>query len=435
MYISKIVLENVCCFDNLSLEFNSSDASGSWIVFLGDNGVGKTTILRSIAMGLCDETSASALLRELYGDFIRYQAPDEKATIRIEFASHGSSESIWTETSIFKAKSGRVELDQKTSPEKEFPWDRIFACGYGAFRGGYTTLDVVEYSSVDSVYTLFNYGASLQNPELVFSRMIVAELRDRVDRMLKAIDDVLMLPPGSTLLTRQGIMVSGQWIEEVGYGGWGDGHRATLAWLADLFGWIFLYDENMLSNGATGIVLLDEIEQHLHPSWQRRIIGRLHEAFPNIQFIVTSHAPLCVIGTTDLPDHKCDLIVLRPQGDTVQDVATRTTPKGLRADQVLTSYLFGMTTTSDDETKHEVERYADLASKERTPQEDSEFNLIRQSLDAKLGSEETELERTVAVAVHEVLSKNPEASEFTKETLDYELRRKLRELLGGKKAS
>lgn len=40
-----------------------------------------------------------------------------------------------------------------------------------------------------------------------------------------------------------------------------------------------------------GVVLIDEIEQHLHPAWQRTVIGSLRRAFPNIQFIVSTHSP------------------------------------------------------------------------------------------------------------------------------------------------
>ncbi|HIF9498101.1 TPA: AAA family ATPase [Photobacterium damselae] len=45
---------------------------------------------------------------------------------------------------------------------------------------------------------------------------------------------------------------------------------------------------------AHGIVLIDEVDMHLHPQWQRSILGGLQKAFPNIQFIVTTHSPLVI---------------------------------------------------------------------------------------------------------------------------------------------
>ncbi len=68
MYIKRVKLTNVRCFEHIEIEFENR---GSSIIVAGDNGDGKSTLLRSIAMGLCDESSAAALLRELPGDFVR----------------------------------------------------------------------------------------------------------------------------------------------------------------------------------------------------------------------------------------------------------------------------------------------------------------------------------------------------------------------------
>jgi hypothetical protein len=79
-------------------------------------------------------------------------------------------------------------------------------------------------------------------------------------------------------------------------------------------------------------------------------------------------------------------------------------PRGLRADQVLTSYLFGLTTSSDDRTKYEIERLSDLLGKpQRSVREEKEINKLRSILNEKLGSAETELERRVSRAVENVL--------------------------------
>lgn len=71
-----------------------------------------------------------------------------------------------------------------------------------------------------------------------------------------------------------------------------DGEKCTLALLGDLTRRLSLANpslENPL-NGE-GVVLIDEIELHMHPAWQRRILATLKSLFPNIQFIVTTHSP------------------------------------------------------------------------------------------------------------------------------------------------
>jgi len=187
VYIKKVTLKDVCCFEDLTLEFNLPKASGHWAVLLGDNSTGKTTVLRSIAMGLCGETSASALLRELYTDWVRYQAVNKTARIRIEFAALDRPEPVWIETKITESSSGDTEVHQITSPKQDFPWEAIFVCAYGAKRGGYASQDITEYSSVDSVYTLFNYDALLQNPELILRRF---EDKKTAEQIIKTIDSI-----------------------------------------------------------------------------------------------------------------------------------------------------------------------------------------------------------------------------------------------------
>jgi hypothetical protein len=78
--------------------------------------------------------------------------------------------------------------------------------------------------------------------------------------------------------------------------------QGTLSVLS-IFGLIYYYlrsvfpdtpEEEVLKKPA--IVFIDEVDAHLHPSWQQRIIGLLRDSFPNVQFIVTAHSPLVVAG-------------------------------------------------------------------------------------------------------------------------------------------
>ena len=78
-----------------------------------------------------------------------------------------------------------------------------------------------------------------------------------------------------------------------------DGEKCTLALFGDLARRIALANpclDNPLE--GEGVVLIDEIELHMHPSWQRRVLNVLHEVFPNIQFIITTHSPQ-VLGEAD----------------------------------------------------------------------------------------------------------------------------------------
>jgi hypothetical protein len=313
LYLKKVELTNVRCFETLKFDLVAPQSGPrSWGMILGDNGVGKTTLLRGIAMGMCDAASAAGLLREIYGEWIREVASDtagsphakpEPAQIYLEFFPTTDADHISVTTWVKPNPLGYSTVKQHTQfgkSKKDFPWDRIFACGYGAARRGFGTKDIDDYATLDAVYTLFNYDVPLQNPELVLRR--VAAQKRKLKPVLDSIAEVLQLEPGSIALTPKGLTLKGDWGNFHAIRGLGDGFQATLAWITDLLGWAIFYNPVASLSDISGIVLIDELEQHLHPRWQRRIVGLLNSHFPNVQFIATTHTPMCAIGTTDLKE-------------------------------------------------------------------------------------------------------------------------------------
>ena len=432
MYIKRIYLKNIRCFKELDLTFTNPEDGGKFILFLGPNGVGKTTILRSIALGLCDETSAAGLISELVGDIVRHDCNVKEGIIKIELQEKSSSESFTIETKI------KPDIDESSS-EREirkiipdgFPWDKLFLCGYGAARTAIGTSTYKKYRIIDAVYTLFNYESPLQNLEIPFYRLSHGESNSVEKSIFRRIELVLDLPADSIRLDKSGISVNGPWGEFIPTGAIGDGYAATLAWISDMVGWAMLYQKRQFDIDFPGIILLDEIEHHLHPSWQKKIISLLHSQFPSIQFIATTHAPMCAIGTTDLRDDECELVTLKPTDKHVESMAGNKPPRGSRADQVLTSYLFGLDTSSDDETKAQIKEYSRLAGKTRNSIEDQEHNRLSRILNRKLGSRESELEREVAKAVMDTLVKSPLVKTIGNKALAFEVSRQLKDLMEG----
>ena len=79
-----------------------------------------------------------------------------------------------------------------------------------------------------------------------------------------------------------------------------DGVRSTLAMVMEIAFRCYLLNPHLDEQAAketTGVVLIDEIDLHLHPAWQKRIIGDLRKAFPELQFIVTTHGLVIMITT------------------------------------------------------------------------------------------------------------------------------------------
>ena len=125
-----------------------------------------------------------------------------------------------------------------------------------------------------------------------------------------------------------------------------DGYRAFLGWVGDL---LFHIEQSCPSGKKLvdneGIVLIDEIDLHLHPAWQMKILPLLADALPNIQFFVTTHSPL-VVGSIEWQN----IIYLKTGEDKSSfPIRDRHNTYGLDSDQILVSDLFGLKSTRNNE--------------------------------------------------------------------------------------
>ena len=155
------------------------------------------------------------------------------------------------------------------------------------------TTSYSEYTGVDAVYSLFNYETPMQNIELNLRRL---SKEINIEKLFRKLEDVLLLERTSIQLKRNGISIIGPWGSFMPVGTLGDGYQSTLAWIMDMYGWKLLYERVVMGVEINGIVILDEIEQHLHPLWQKEIINRLSRQFRNVQFFVSTHSPIVAIN-------------------------------------------------------------------------------------------------------------------------------------------
>jgi predicted ATP-binding protein involved in virulence len=192
-----------------------------------------------------------------------------------------------------------------------------------------------------------------------------------------------------------------------------------------------IYAGRFVGNSSIGgILLIDEIEQHLHPRWQRHVIQRLRRQFPQTQIIASTHTPLVAAGAVDVDDS----IVLRvTQGGKVTNLDTATIA-GKRADQVLASEAFGLVTTRSPASQREISRYAELLGTDpRTDEEEAELRELKERIVEALRWGENDFERTVEKAVDQALESL--VLKAPRELLDLEARRQLREIFQDEKPS
>jgi predicted ATP-binding protein involved in virulence len=137
-----------------------------------------------------------------------------------------------------------------------------------------------------------------------------------------------------------------------------DGFRSVIALAGDLI-WRLLQAFPDLDDPtqASGVVLIDELDIHLHPSWQREIAGWLREVFPNLQFFVATHSPLVAAGGGE------DALTLRLDIVEGELQATEIPYRELAADadRTLRSPAFSLKSTYPPVTDKKIKRYHELS--------------------------------------------------------------------------
>ena len=159
------------------------------------------------------------------------------------------------------------------------------------------------------------------------------------------------------------------------------GTQSTIQWLAHLvFGYAQYYDYPESIEEKPAVLIVDEIDVHLHPSWQRRIIPALTKNFPNLQIFCSTHSPLMLAG---LGEGQVQLLNRDADGR-VTVSRNRWDMAGWSAEEILRSVL-GVRDTMDLTTASEIDRMGELSIKEAlTDDEATELEGIRSRVEQGL---------------------------------------------------
>ena len=144
-----------------------------------------------------------------------------------------------------------------------------------------------------------------------------------------------------------------------------EGYKIVIAMVADLAARMAEANPEMPNPlDATGIVLIDEVDLHLHPKWQRSILQDLHRVFPNVQFIVSTHSPIIVVGAAEI----AQVVNLNIIPDNTDDVVPSITVSNVG--QVLLSELFGLKSLQSPEWDGKIQERDEILAKPELTTED-----------------------------------------------------------------
>lgn len=414
MHIDSLSIANVGGFGDegsaLDLDRGSSSLAG-WTVVAGRNGSGKTSLLRAIALTVLGRSMASWLQHDAR-DWVRLGA--DEATVRVGVTAHSVDQFskkgnrsprielarhwgvVGEGAKRVVVTSGREIARGRTRSEEACrgPWaigsTGWFLAGYGPFRrlSGHA-VDAQRAMSgpaaVARTVTLFREDASLIES--------MQWLRDVHLRALEKDDEAVEMKRIVFALLEDGLLpdpelrvarydADGLWVTRGEQGiallltSLSDGYRSVAALVLDLlrslvqaFGADHIEVASKARRGEPrvvvpypGVVLIDEVDAHMHVSWQRRIGPWLKAHFPEIQFIVSTHSPF-ICQSAD----ENGLILLPEPGSggplRLADEALWHRVVNGTADDALLSELFGMERTWSDEAEGKRKELAALELK------------------------------------------------------------------------
>lgn len=305
----------------------------SWLVLLGENGVGKSSVLQAVALALMGDADREELRQ--------YRAQPHNVL------SHGRSSGHVSVRLTGLDEPVHLTFDSERY-ESNYPSSPVVLLGYGSTR----LLRTAEQEATDDegglvrLQNLFNPFARLNDVERwVADPANVSS--DRFKDMADALMDLLQLDRAVAKVFRRNGHVRinhgdrTEWLGELS-----DGYASVVALALDIMMVLSsLWTGEGSIRNAEGVVLLDEIGVHLHPRWQMEIVSRLRKVFPSLQFITTTHQPLCLQG---LGEGEVVLMDRDPNKE-IFILADLPSPSDLRAEQLLTSPFFGLHTTISPE--------------------------------------------------------------------------------------
>lgn len=358
MYITKLVLKDVGPFKGINIEFNSRV-----LVFIGKNGVGKSTILQSISAlwALTYSVNQNIIPKTRYGAqdssiIGKLNIDNNEHEIRFDYTWALDSENI-KRHNLQNSRQLDVPLIA-ISPYRKFARTNISGPvkeseNYNKSEIMYTFANKIIEDNQSSIqnwlvnryfFSKERWGERYKKELLFFSKkfndFFPSNESIRFSSVNQIMEPLFTTPTGDIPfhLLSSGIQSIGYMIFEI--------IQSLNKYYKDTDN-IFL---------EKGVVLIDEIEVHLHPQWQKNILQGLSNMFPNCQFITTTHSPLvvsnCEAGQVALLNREDDEIKIERPLNT----------NGWLAEDIYNEYM-GLETSRSDKMVNLLNKYRDLANK------------------------------------------------------------------------
>ena len=391
MYVESISMREFRTFKHVCTDFLHPDTDygddhesprvPNMNLMIGPNGSGKTTLLKGIALAALGPAVAESGLFPYY--LIRREPGElgyREASIKAVFIPNRQDRNSGLPESVKRVQS-HIRIDHRGDLERlkwahddDKSWhpiyssssDAFFFVGYGSSRRVEKTDRVDEagrrsssFSRARRIMSLFEEAYSLLPLSHWLPRYQASDPA-RFTEVSLLVNRLL----GSDRYRFTGEMEDGEYIFQdqntrVPFPALSDGYRALLGWIGDL---LYHVCETCPSGRPLaknqGIVMIDEVDLHIHPGWQMRLLPEIAQQLPKVQFIVTSHSPL-LVGSLEWKN----IIVIQHRTDRSSLERVQVQVSRMDADQILLTDIFGLESTRSASQTSRIRELLDSARK------------------------------------------------------------------------
>jgi uncharacterized protein (TIGR02646 family) len=412
--LARVEIENFRCIEELAFDFPTGAPERlGWKLLLGENGTGKSSVLQAVALTLMGERRAAEL--EL-----------DPSRLLSDGAEQGRvGVYLSTEREPLELYLSRAGISYPADRSNR----RTFVLGIGAARWlprpGAMPPDSDPQIRARNLFNPFvPLTDALSSLEVLhrtdpvgFKRAehAVLAMLDRTEGDSLDVDDddrVVIRPADPDARPMRLDALS-------------DGYQSMLAIAGEICEitapWSQIPD-------AEGVVIVDEIGAHLHPRWKMRVVESMRRAFPRMQFLASTHDPLCLRGLG-----QGEILVLQ-EDDDGDLIALDDLPgtEDMRVDQLLTSKLFGLGSTLDPALEADLsEYYSLLGRRQLTPDEQARLEKLRQSVGSRGILGDTPRDQAIYQVIDEYLADEEQTVENEWVKVSDETKRRVASLLKG----
>jgi energy-coupling factor transporter ATP-binding protein EcfA2 len=325
MYLRSAHIEQVKGLNAVRLGFAAGEEPG-WHVILGDNGAGKTTLIRALALGFVGPTQAAAL-REDWSRWLHRDADAARITLKLGADPAWDSPAGRGRGPVSREPSVKLELVQVAAPSGDPDAPRqaqlrggpaqasrlVWGTGRGWFSASFGPTRRLTGGSGDYQRIFFSNPQAARHLSAFSEEVALSEAlawlvdaqragrAPQVERVRAFINGAALLPHGVTLaeVTDQSLRFEDGNGVSIDARALSDGYRSVLSLTLELlrqmevaYGLDAAFNPDNAVVVAPGVVLIDEIDAHLHPSWQESVGAWFTARFPRVQFLVATHSAL-----------------------------------------------------------------------------------------------------------------------------------------------